>query len=448
MLKNHQFFIIFFVFILISQFLRISETKECHRELGKEYISDDDKQAIQELEQLFEKTLKQEKQGKDHHADRFQHAKSHGCVNAHFQLLNDIPSELQHGIFSKPGSTFPAVIRFSSAATHPQRDIVPDVRGFALKVYQVPGKKLFDDEPYSQDFLMTSWPTFLFSNIRDTAEGIKVQTTGSAWDKAKFAATHPQAGITTAKMNLYGASISDILRFKFWSESPYALGDQQAMQFRVVPCETNYQLPNNRLHPTDPDYFRKHLKLMLAQYSACFDFYIRPQQDPCEDPIDDPTVEWTGPEYRVARISIPSQVGYLDQEHRDRCERMSFNPFHCLPAQRPLGGINRAREVLYKFDAKTRNHLNGVQPYVPGGAPPSEGTAAPETGAQPRSTDTLRHESTTTESSPNDHSTGNTNDSPSSNQSSSSPSSSSGTKKKKSKKSKNKKKKNASSKSD
>ena len=40
------------------------------------------------------------------------------------------------------------------------------------------------------------------------------------------------------------------------------------------------------------------------------------------------------------------------------CENLSFNPWHSLPAHRPLGGINRARKVVYPALSKLRHERN------------------------------------------------------------------------------------------
>jgi hypothetical protein len=36
------------------------------------------------------------------------------------------------------------------------------------------------------------------------------------------------------------------------------------------------------------------------------------------------------------------------------CERIAFNPWHCLTDHRPLGNMNRARREIYDAMAKFR----------------------------------------------------------------------------------------------
>jgi hypothetical protein len=42
----------------------------------------------------------------------------------------------------------------------------------------------------------------------------------------------------------------------------------------------------------------------------------------------------------------------------DYGENLSFTPWHALPEHRPLGGINRAREVIYEAISTQRHTYN------------------------------------------------------------------------------------------
>ena len=39
---------------------------------------------------------------------------------------------------------------------------------------------------------------------------------------------------------------------------------------------------------------------------------------------------------------------------------MPANPWHCLPEHRPLGGINRARKIIYETMSKYRHARNSA----------------------------------------------------------------------------------------
>jgi hypothetical protein len=85
-------------------------------------------------------------------AVRGAHAKPFGVVKAEVEILHDVPAAYAQGIYAKPGR-HGALIRFSSASPH----LGPDVQlghalGFAIKIFDVDGPKLVEDEPNSTTF--------------------------------------------------------------------------------------------------------------------------------------------------------------------------------------------------------------------------------------------------------------------------------------------------------
>ena len=85
-------------------------------------------------------------------AVRGAHAKTIGVVRAEVEILGDVPAPYAQGIYAKPGR-HDALIRFSSASNHlgPDAQLGP-VLGFAIKIFDVDGTKLVDDEPDSTTF--------------------------------------------------------------------------------------------------------------------------------------------------------------------------------------------------------------------------------------------------------------------------------------------------------
>ena len=68
---------------------------------------------------------------------RGQHPKQHGCVQARFEVLADIPDPLKVGLFATP-ATYTAYIRFSNGAHHD--DTKPDTHGMAIKLTDISGR--------------------------------------------------------------------------------------------------------------------------------------------------------------------------------------------------------------------------------------------------------------------------------------------------------------------
>src|SRR3990170_4174278 len=61
------------------------------------------------------------------------HVKTHGYAQGEFRVLPNLPDELAQGLFGHDG-VYPAVVRFSNAASQAQFDAIPDGRGMAIKV--------------------------------------------------------------------------------------------------------------------------------------------------------------------------------------------------------------------------------------------------------------------------------------------------------------------------
>lgn len=70
--------------------------------------------------------------------------------------------------------------------------------------------------------------------------------------------------------------------------------------------------------------------------------------------------EWDeseAPFYPVARIFIPRQVFNTPAEDQ-RCENLSFSPWHALPEHKPLGVTNRMRRTIYDHISRVRREMN------------------------------------------------------------------------------------------
>ena len=103
--------------------------------------------------------------------------------------------------------------------------------------------------------------------------------------------------------------------------------------------------------------------------AARFEFRVQ-LQDPNQNmPVEDASIAWSqeiSPYRRVAVLTIPPQRFSSEAQNRF-CENLSFNPWHGLPAHRPIGGLNRARRVLYEAISEARHAHNGVTPNEPRG---------------------------------------------------------------------------------
>jgi catalase len=145
---------------------------------GLEYVEPEEEEIIAEMIAEMENQLTRLYQNTK--MLRQVHTKIHGCVKAAFTILPDLAPELKVGIF-KEALTYPAWIRFSNANTIIQADKKKDIRGIAIKLMNVPGEKLLDDQRFeqTQDFLLMSSETFFSKNIGQFRHLLKAATAKS-----------------------------------------------------------------------------------------------------------------------------------------------------------------------------------------------------------------------------------------------------------------------------
>ncbi|MEO6452861.1 MAG: hypothetical protein ABIN97_02250, partial [Ginsengibacter sp.] len=129
--------------------------KQFIKEPGREYAEPGEQAVITEMITEMERQLTLLYQNTK--TLRQVHTKMHGCVKAAFTVLPGLAPELKVGIF-KEALTYPAWIRFSNANTIMRADKKKDIRGVAIKLMNVPGEKLLNDQrsELTQDFLLMS----------------------------------------------------------------------------------------------------------------------------------------------------------------------------------------------------------------------------------------------------------------------------------------------------
>ena len=286
---------------------------------------------------------------------RGQHPKGHGCVEAEFTVLPNIPQALQVGVFQYPKS-YKALIRFSNGKSVID-DREHDAHGMAIKIFGVEGKKaLSGDESDVQDFILLDNEVF-FASDAETLLGFMMAMATAAAQKNQDAI---KAFMEKSEHNAHTFALAQTLRKEipsplaapYWSTVPYKYADR-AVKYLVKPAEGN-QAPM----PQNPsvNYLREAMieHLTKQKKQAAFDFYVQIQTDAETMPIEDPTVAWTSPEVKVATIQIAPQ-DFDTPERKKLCEESSFSPWHALEIHTPLGGINRARKVAYEASSSLRH---------------------------------------------------------------------------------------------
>ena len=328
--------------------------------VGMEDVPSSEDSDIQELTELQLEQMKMEaKQKHVKPMERGQHPKHHGFVVARFTVADNIPEELRVGLFREP-KTYTAVIRFSS--TGEQDDRVLDNHGMAIKVLGVKPTRLSEKqkgaEIQTQDFVLLDHPLFFTPNVASLVafSRKKKSLVLEKGLKGKDLLEALKESFPNEVRLLEGRKkhIKSPLEEEYFSTTPYKLGET-AVKYSAKPEQSKDYLREvmveqlrPREQPASPSATR--------HPAARFGFYVQRQSDPSTMPIEDPTVEWKSAWERVATIEIDAQ----DFDFPARWEwgnKLSFSPWHALDEHRPLGGINRARKIVYpaSFDLRLQN---------------------------------------------------------------------------------------------
>lgn len=339
--------------------------------LGQEYPGPEEQRITDETAQLMVDHITERDAGQAMKRDA--HPYAHGCVRATFTVLPELPAKLRHGVLAEPRS-YAAWLRYSNGAVKRKPDKEGDIRGMAVKLMGVPGPKLGPVEKSSQDFLLINHPVM---PVGDPGEYLALFQaalagkpfsyffSGAPWNW-KLSAFRKVAAIR-------GKKIPNMLAIRYWSTTPYRLGDA-AVKYSARPCaDAEGRLPAHvpNAVPENPadDYLRRTMVQQLQSGGACFEFLVQPQVDPRAQPIEDPAVEWNeaaAPFTAVARIEISDQSFDTPAQHAF-CENLTFNPWNSLEEHRPLGGINRVRKRAYERVSEYRLQKNGAQHREPTG---------------------------------------------------------------------------------
>ncbi|MHA3056058.1 catalase [Acinetobacter sp. ANC 4633] len=316
----------------------------------------------EEISDVIEKSIRKQYSGGT--ALRDAHPKAHGCVRAEFQVSETLPKNLARGVFI-PGKTYPAWIRFSNGSRDAtQADIQADARGMAIKLLNVPGKKLLEDEDSTQDFIMINYPIFFANDPNRYMALMQDINSENFFRKLHIPFALGSKG-TLIALNLR-TKISNPLQTRYWSMVPYQLGlgsNRQAVKYSARACSPiKDPIPNHPSH----DYLREALRNSLQKDSACMEFLVQPRTSNTML-VEDSMTEWEetqAPFYQVATIRIPKQV-FDTPDQNKFCENLSFIPWHALPEHKPLGVVNRMRKVIYERISQVRHEMNSTQRQAP-----------------------------------------------------------------------------------
>jgi len=312
-------------------------------------------------------------------AVRGAHAKTYGVVKAEVQILRNVPPAYAQGIYAKPGR-HAALIRFSSASNHLGADAtLGGVLGCAMKIFDVPGSKLVDDEPDAAtfDLVLKNNPVFVANTAKhylvlqevgnNVPQYLARGKTGfhelltdfvtgkGTFERADWAWDELFAFVKAAQ-----TPVRNPLLTTFWTMAAVRHGDYIA-KIRLAPAADNTtRVIHRELDLRDrPDVF--YPTLVDELQASAFDFDLQVQLCISLEtmPVNNATVEWPeklSPYVTVGRVHVPRQ-DISGTENLEKTDALAFNQWRVTGEHRPLGEIMQVRRI-YSASAKVRRTLN------------------------------------------------------------------------------------------
>jgi hypothetical protein len=314
--------------------------------------ADEEHRQVRRLaDDIMQVQLMLKKKGKAGVIRRAFHAKQHaGVVNAEFRVLDSLPPEFQVG-FLVPGAVYPTTARFSNASGLVQPDSKHDMRGLALRIQAGLGQV--------HDLLMTNGAASHARNARQFIAFARAMA-GSKLLVLPRLLTSLGPFETIRMFRVLGRvtrrPVRSVALERYLSRAPITCG-ARAVKFLVVPAA---DAPDAPAPPAgEPDYLHQELVERLRAGPVIFDFRVQLFVDEKRTPIEDGSVEWlesVAPPVTIARLFIPQQDldGTTARADAAAVDHMEFNPWNTSAEFRPLGNLNRARQMVYAASADHR----------------------------------------------------------------------------------------------
>lgn len=323
----------------------------------KEVIPPDEPSRLEALAQRLAAVGARRDQGGE--AGRTLHLKGHLGVEGTFEVLDGLPAHARVGLFATPG-TYRTLVRYSNGTARRQADRKPNVRGVALKLLGVPGKKLIPGmkAARTQDFLMNRTRTQPFNTVEDFVWFIEATQSQATFPFKALARFGPVRAIKflTEMLSSLGQPIPSAATSSFFSGLPIRFGDL-ACKYALFPQQADAQ---GAKPGKSPDYLGEELSARLAKAPVVYDFKVQFFESEALTPIETASKEWReedSPFLTVGRLTLPAQdVGApRGRKVAALVESLSFDPWHALECFRPLGHMMRARNHAYRVSTQARN---------------------------------------------------------------------------------------------
>ena len=313
-------------------------------------------------------------------AVRDAHAKGYGVARGEVEILDGLPDEYAQGIYATPGR-HGALIRFSNGSPHAGADVrLGSSVGLAVKMFDVAGPTLLDDEPDTRtfDYTCINGPIFFCNTLEHYLffQDLFLQAStyfahGRAGEhrflsdfltgKGTFEQEDWAWDELLAMLRLQQTPSVNVLLSSFWTMGAVRHGSCIA-KVRIAPDPYFAEAVTRRdIEPgLASEETRPALVAELKEHPYAFDIQVQLCTDITRMPIDDLTVEWPeslSPYVTVARLRIPQQ-DISGPDNIEKMDALSFTPWRVTAEHAPLGSLMRSRKEVYRHSSLLRHALH------------------------------------------------------------------------------------------
>ncbi len=304
------------------------------------------------------------------------HEKQHGCLTATLKIRGNRPEDPQRqtfvGLFKEPAE-YPVIARFSNGIGASGSDVLPDVRGLALKI--------FYDNNKSVDFLMTNNTNPLARDMDQFVEFMKAQVKGNSAipgflkKQVESQKNRNELPYFSHFFRTVSGSIERLTDERYWSGHPYLFGPSTHMKFNVRPDRWSVEKFKRQgehvgwaevvealqtktvdfIHDS-PNYLSERLAYSASKEKVHMIFSVQLEKNQRSTPIENALVEWKeadAPSIPVADL-IFDQQNFFNNGRQQECSKLAFTPRHYHPDHRPAGNMGRGRIYAYLASQKLR----------------------------------------------------------------------------------------------
>ncbi|MGZ6142701.1 MAG: hypothetical protein ACXWLM_05150 [Myxococcales bacterium] len=280
------------------------------------------------------------------------HAKGQLGLEARLTVLPDLPEHARVGPFAAP-ATFRAYVRYSNGSGIRQHDAKADVRGIAVKLLGVAGKKLIPgmEDAKTQDFLMIRSPSTPFRTADEFVPFVMAASSPlTALPKLIVRFGFGRTLAVLKKLSALGEPMGSLAETRYFTALPLQFGKH------AVRCALTPVAPKGPPLAKSADMLADELAQRLRKAPVEYDFQLQFFEDEARTPIEDASVDWDAPWLTVARLTLPVQEVKSERGLRvaELVEKLSFDPWHALVELKPLGNMMRARNPAYRVSTQER----------------------------------------------------------------------------------------------